>query len=357
MYIIQRYIIKNVITSTALIFIVVLALCFVTGMLKELHSLGDGDYGFIQVCLHELLLLPHAVYQFFPMLVLLGGVVGLGMLATNHELMVFRASGVSVTRIVFAVMNAALILIILSTVVGEWIAPSANFFAEKQKSLAQSFGQAVVTLSGVWIHEGNNFIHIDRVIGRHHLQGVTRYEFDDKHHLLAAYSAKSLDFKNHQWQASDLMKTTLMQNKTESEYFPLASWDLKLTPNLINVGLVEAEAMSLAKLKEYTDYLLKNHLQASHFQLAFWQRLFRPFTTLVMLLLAIPFVFTAPRSSTMGKRILFAVIVGFIFHVLNAFLGEFSIVFQFPPIIAALLPTIVFALIGIGWLWRVRVSS
>ena len=83
MSIIQRYIIKNVIISTALIFVIVLALCFITGLLKELHDLGEGDYGFLQICLHELLLLPHAVYEFFPMLVLLGG--GCRVRSTSRE--------------------------------------------------------------------------------------------------------------------------------------------------------------------------------------------------------------------------------------------------------------------------------
>lgn len=352
MQIIQRYIIKNVMTSTALILVVVAALTFVTGMLRELHSFGDGEYGFVQVLLHEMLLLPHGVYQFFPMLVLLGGVLGLGMLATNHELMVMRAAGISMQRIVLAVINAALILILIATVLGEFVAPRTNYIAEKQKSLAQSFGQAVVTMSGVWIHEGNNFIHIDRVVGRHHLNGVTRYEFDDKHHLLAAYYAKSLDFQRNQWMAHDLKKTALLRDTTESEFFSSAVWDLKLTPNLLNVGLIEAEAMSLKQLNQYANYLADNHLQASVFRLAFWQRVFQPLTTLVMLLLAIPFVFAAPRSVTMGRRILLAVIVGFVFYVANAFLGEFSIVFQFPPVIAALLPTGLFAMAGFVWMWR-----
>ena len=183
---------------------------------------------------------------------------------------------------------------------------------------------------------------------------MTRYEYDDEHHLMAAYSAQSLDFKDNHWVAHELMKTSFTANKTKSDYYPLASWDLKLTPNLLNVGIVEAEAMSLLKLKEYTNYLKKNHLQANNFQLTFWQRLFQPLTTLVMLLLAVPFIFAAPRSSTMGKRILFAVIIGFSFHVLNAFLGELSIVFQFPPLIAALLPTTLFAFIGLSGLWRLR---
>ena len=43
-------------------------------MLREWY-LGEGDYGFLQVVMHELLNLPHEIYQFFPMLVLLGGVM------------------------------------------------------------------------------------------------------------------------------------------------------------------------------------------------------------------------------------------------------------------------------------------
>jgi lipopolysaccharide export system permease protein len=113
---------------------------------------------------------------------------------------------------------------------------------------------------------------------------------------------------------------------------------------------VEAQSMSLTRLREYANYLKKNRLQASNFQLAFWQRVFQPFTTMIMVLLSIPFVFAAPRSVSMGRRILFAIIVGFSFYISNAFFGEFSIVLQFPPMIAAILPTILFAIVGYGWM-------
>lgn len=356
MQIIQRYIIKNVITSTAVIFAVVMALSFVTGMLRELHSLGEGDYGFFQVVMHELLLLPHAVYQLFPMLVLLGGVLGLGMLAASHELMVIRAAGVSIQRIVLAVFSAALILIVIATLLGELIAPRTSYLAEKHKSFAQTYGQAVVTMSGIWIHEGNNFIHINKVIGRHHLEGVTRYEFDDAHHLLAAYYAKSLDFEKGQWMAHHLVKTTIGRDKTDTQNSELVRWDLKLTPNLINVGLVEAESMSLQKLGEYARYLVQNRLQANSFQLAYWQRVFQPLTTLIMILLAIPFVFAAPRSTTTGRRIMLAIVTGFVFYISNAFFGQLSVVYQLPPILAALFPTMLFALVGCVWMGRVNLN-
>lgn len=356
MKIIQRYIIKSVLTSTMLIFLIVMALTFVMGMLRELHSIGEGDYGLFQVVLHELLMLPHDIYQFFPMLVLLGGVLGLGALVSSYELMVMRAAGVSMQRVIIAVISAAIALIVIATFIGEIIAPRANFIAEKQKSLAQTVGQTVVTTSGIWVHEGNDFIHIDRVISRHQLQGVTRYEFDQEHRMLATYFAKSLDYDKGQWLAHDLNKTLMGQDKTESKHVDVAQWDLKLTPNLLNVGLIEADSMSLQKLNQYANYLVENRSEASTFQLAFWQRIFQPLTTLVMILLAIPFVFVAPRSTTMGKRILLAVMLSFVFYVLNAFFGEFSIVYRFPPLAAALLPTLLFILGGFIWMWRSRVS-
>lgn len=355
MKILQRYIAKSVLASTLLAFLVVLALSFIIGLLKELHDIGMGDYWFGQAILYVLLQLPHTLYQFFPLLVLLGGVLGLGILVSSHELMVMRAAGVSVSKIISGVVGAAFILIVIMALVGELIAPRADHLAEKHKSTAISKGQAVVTQSGIWIHEGNNFLHIARLIGRDQLEGVTRYEFDGAHHLLASYYARSLTLENGQWLLHDLVKTTFKNNQTHSEQSAKATWDLVLTPNLLNVGVIEPEAMSLPKLVEYSRSLQKNHLQASSFQLEFWQRIFQPLAILVMILLAVPFVFVAPRSINIGRRILLAIIVGFAFYILAALLGQFSIVFQFPPIIAAFLPIVLFGAVGGVVMWRMSV--
>jgi len=354
MKMIQRYIAKHVLISTGFVFIVVLILSFIINLLGELRDIGTGEYGFGQAVLHVLLMQPHTLYQLFPMLILLGGVLGLGMLASNHELMVMRASGLSVGRITMTVIMAASLLIILATLAGEMLAPHANFIADQRKSSAQTSGQAVATASGVWIHEGNNFLHIERVLNRDRLEGVTRYEFDDKHQLIASYYAKFANFVNHQWILHHLVKTTLHQNKTVNQQFSVAIWNLQLTPNYLMVGLIEPEAMTLRKLADYSLYLHSNHLQSSIYQLEFWKRIFQPLTTLVMVLLAIPFVFAAPRSMNMGKRILFGIFIGFVFYTINAFMGQFSIVFQFLPAIAALVPTLLFAVVGYLMMFRMR---
>jgi lipopolysaccharide export system permease protein len=354
-FIIHRYIAKTILTATFFVVAVVTGLAFFIGLLGELKDIGVGDYGFMQAVIHTFLRLPYSIYQFFPMLVLVGGLMGLGMLAANRELIVMRAAGISIFKVMLAVVSAALILIVSATLVGEFIAPHANFLADKRKDSAENFGQAVATASGVWIHEGNNFLHIEKVNGLEHLEGVTRYEFNAGHRLLSAYYAKFVDYASHgQWSLRQVVKTSFSNDKTSSQKLETGSWNLALNPNLLNVGLIAPEEMTLYSLAKYSKHLVDNKLQATNFQFEFWKRVFQPLTTLVMILLAIPFVFGAPRSVTMGWRILSGVMVGFVFYIFNALLGQFSVVFQVSPFVAALLPTLLFALAGYILLMRIR---
>jgi lipopolysaccharide export system permease protein len=48
----------------------------------------------------------------------------------------------------------------------------------------------------------------------------------------------------------------------------------------------------------------------------------------------------------MGLRIVTGVIVGFSFYILNQFFGPISQVYQIPAVIAAIFPTIAFAMLG-----------
>jgi lipopolysaccharide export system permease protein len=352
--ILQRYIAKSVLVATLLVITIVTGLAFFINLLGELKDIGVGDYGFMQAIIHTFLRLPHSLYQFFPMLVLVGGVMGLGVLSSNRELIVMRASGVSINQVIASVVIAALILILFATFLGEYVAPQSNFLADKRKDSQQNFGQAVATASGVWIHEGNNFLHIDKVNGLEHLEGVTRYEFNAQHQLLATYHAKFLNYNKNSWELQDVVKTSFMNDRTISQRMKKGTWNLVLNPNLLNVGIIVPEEMSLRALARYSNHLVENKSQASSFQFEFWKRVFQPLMTLVMILLAIPFVFAAPRSVTMGWRIVFGVMVGFVFYILNALLGQFSVVFQVSPFFSALLPTMLFAVIGYILLWRIR---
>ena len=355
MSILNRYIAKTVILATLLVMLIVLGLAFFINLLGELRDIGIGEYHFFQAIMHALLELPYNIYAFFPMLVLLGGLMGLSMLASHQELVVMRVSGVSMRHIIGAVLGAAIILIVIGLFIGEIIAPRTHYLADVHKSAAQSSGQAVVTVAGLWVHEGNSFVHIERVMTHHHLEGVTRYEFNDKHQLLASYHAKTMDYKDNQWILYDLAKTTFVGNHTNSQLFANATWDLALNPTILGAGLLEPEEMPLTKLSGFARHLVKNGTQATEFQFSFWKRVLQPLTILVMLFLAVPFVFTAPRAVNLGWQMVLGVVVGFVFYILDALLGQLSVVYQLPPFFAALFPILLFA--GLGYFLLARLKN
>jgi lipopolysaccharide export system permease protein len=344
--ILTRYITKTIMLATGLTALVITAILLLMSLLGELKSIGQADYTLMQAFWYVMQRMPNQLYQFFPLLMLLGSIVGLSALTANRELTVMRVYGFSVRRIIYSVLGAAFILIIIAALLGETIGPHLSYRAEIQKENARNGGQAVVTASGVWLHVDNNFIHIQHVVGRELLKGVTRYQYADDHRLLAAYYAKELKYENNTWQMYDAVKTTFYPEQTKSQTFLQAPWDLHFNVNLLNIGLVDPSEMSLPKLAKFIDYLKLNVLQAAEYQYQYWQRIFQPIASLVMIFIAILIVLGTRNSSALGMRIVIGIVVGFIFFISNAFLGHLSIVYQLPPFFAALLPLILFALLG-----------
>lgn len=343
----QRYITKTILLATSVVTIIITGILFMLSVIGEMRNMGQGDYHLTQVLLYVILRLPNQLYQFSPLLVLLGSIIGLSMLTSHRELTVMRACGFSVFNIIKSVLGAAIILVLAISVLGETFSPDLSYKAEIGKENARNAGEAVVTTGGVWFHVNNNFIHVQQMIGRQLLKDVTRFEFDNNNELQATYFVKQLTNENNQWKMKEVVKTTFAPNKTISEVINEAPWDIPFNLNLLNLGLIEANEMTLGKLASYTRYLKQNGLQASEYQYNYWQRVMQPLAALIMVFLAIPFVLATFSQTTTGWRIILGIIVGFTFFIINSLLGQLCIVYQIPPLIAAILPIILFAIIGV----------
>lgn len=346
MKILARYIFKTICLAAVLVVLIITSVLFIMLLLGELKNVGAGDYGILSAVLYVLMMLPNELYQFSPMLVLLGCIIGLSLLSSSRELAVMRSSGYSTHRIMLSSLLAGIFLIVLMSVLGEWIGPALNYKAEIHKQNDQNASEAVVTVAGVWFHVGNNFIRVERVVSKQLLENVTRYEFDDSHHLLSAVYAKRLVLKNGAWQMQDGVETSFYPDRTKNRSFATAPWDVKFNANLLHIGLVDPREMTLPRLAQFSKYLHQNGLQSTEYTFNFWQRIFQPLASLVMVFLALPFVLGAFSTGTLGWRILAGILVGFGFFILNELLGELSIVYQLPTLLAAALPIVLFALIG-----------
>jgi lipopolysaccharide export system permease protein len=301
-----------------------------------------------------LLEMPYEVYLFFPMASLLGCLIGLGMMANHRELVVMRASGMSIWQITRAVLNVALLVIVVVTLIGEIAMPKLVRIANDQKIQALSSGQTLRTAKGVWLRYQNDFIAIASILSANQLLDVHQFHFDATHHLRLIRRIKSLDYMNGVWHAHGIAETVMSDGKTKVQQRAGMIWDVPLKPSILSVSSSEADEMTLLQLHQYLHAQQKNHQVAMNYQLVYWQRIIQPFTTAVMMVLAIPFIFGPLRQSTMGSKLIAGAIVGFGFHIINRFLGSASQVYQLSPLIAAVGPTCLFAMLGLYLMRRVK---
>ena len=354
MKLLERYIAKTVLASIALVTLMLAGLQIFILFVQQLDDLGKGDYGMMSAAFFVLLQMPYQVYLFFPMATLLGCLIGLGIMANHHELVVMRAAGMSIAQVTLAVLKTSVFVIVLVTVVSETVMPSMVYLANDQKVQALSGGQALRTAKGVWMRNQNDFLHIGVILPGNVLENVHQFHFDDTHHLRFARKMAKIDYINGVWQAHDISETVIHDDKTQVRKIDLIRWDVPLKPSILSVSGSEPEEMTLQGLYRYLHAQKKSHQTVLNHRLVFWQRIVQPFTTVVMMVLAIPFIFGPLRSSTMGSKLLAGATVGFGFHIINRFLGSVSQVYQFPPEIAAIGPTCLFALLGLYLMRRVK---
>jgi lipopolysaccharide export system permease protein len=351
----SRYISKIIIGTILAVLLVLTGLEIFIEFTREFSDLGTGYYGWLQVLQYVSMLLPQNIYALFPMAGLIGSLIGLGILASNSELIVMRTSGVSVIEITWIVLKTALLMMVFMIFIGEILAPKIQHIAIVNKTNAISGGQTLMTKQGLWFRNKTSFLHVDAIMPDQHLKSILRYEFDGQRHLRSVRFAKE-GFYDHDraWVFKDVTETKFIDDKVVSNKFTKQYWDLSINPKLVGLTNINAEQKSLNELDKYIKYREKSGLNVDRYKLIFWQRVFQPLSILVMIFLSAPAILGFLRNKTTGLRIVIGSAFGLGFYVLNQFAGHFTMIYHLSPVFAAILPSMLFAAFGYFLLRRVR---
>lgn len=354
MRILDRYIGRSVALSTALVMGVLLTLFTFFAFMDEVGSIGKGHYGTQEALLYALLTVPGLAYQLFPMAALLGSTIGLGMLASNSELVVMRAAGVSLRRIIGSVMKVGLVLVILTLVVGEGIAPEAERYAQTLRSVAMSDKLTLRGQNGLWARDGESFINVREILPGERLGQIYIFERDGAFRLSRLIQAQSAVYRRGHWLLEGVVQSDISDQGVSSKRLAQAPWKTSLSPDLLNVVTVRPNTLSIVGLFQYVNYLRGNGLDASTYEQALWGKLVTPLVTAVMVFISIPFVFGPLRSVSVGHRVLIGTLVGVGFHIVNQMFAYMGLVFALNPMVSASLPAIIAFSLAYWMLRKVR---
>jgi len=344
---IDRYIGGVVAGGTLIALLVLVGLDVFFKIIDQIQDVGKGGYTMLTMLQYVALTTPQSLYELFPMAALLGSLMGMGTLAANSELIAMRASGLSIWRIVRSVLQVGVLMLALAVLLGEVVAPVAEQYAQHLRVAATNQGISFLGGEGLWVRDDRLYINARRVLDRERMADLTVYEFDDDARLKMATRATLAEFSAGQWILHDVQQSGFSGGGVEVGRFDTVSWPSLLTPDLLGIVMLKPKTMSARDIGQLVDYLADNGLDTRQYRFAFWSRFMTPVSSLVMLFISVPFVFSGLRSVSAGQRIFVGVLVGFGFYILSQVAAQMGQVYSLPPLAVMMLPNLLFLLIGV----------
>lgn len=368
----------------AVIFVLVAFVCLISffDLFKEANNVGKGGYRIEHAFMYVLLSMPGYFYERMPTAALIGTIWSLAQFASRSEFTIMRVSGMSTLMMGRMLLRIGMLLVVLTILFGEVIAPWTTRIAENYKlqaldaSMSSEFKK-----TGWWSKDlvrsnglsgtitGSRVINARSVRADGRMVDIRLYEFDKDYHLVYLYTADHADFRgNSTWRFSTVTRTRFSgaaldadpfapnaESTTQSQHMSELDLRMELTPQLLTVTSEDPDRMTAYQLYTYTRHLLDNHQTSTQYEIALWRKLVYPFSVLVMMALALPFAYLHTRAGGVSLKIFIGIMIGVSFVLLDNVFSHLGFLNTWPPFFTAVLPSALFmsaALAALRWVER-----
>ena len=348
MNIIDRYLYRTVIVYTLMVMAVLMTLGALFLFISQQGDIETGGFSAADALLFTLLNLPQQAFELLPIGALIGALMGLGNLASNSELIVTRASGVSIWRVARPVALAGLTLAIFMYGIGEFLAPSMAHYAAREKAASRISGVSFAGGQGAWIKDGNKILRVQTGDQDQELGGVAVFVLDGPSRLAQVQRAQSVSIADRgRWKLENVEGTAFSPNQLQASSSSEVMIDSSISPEFLGLAATDPGLLTLRGLSTYIEHLRRNNLATESYEIGFWSRIARIFAVIVVVLLSLPFVFGPLRTTGAGTRTVIGVLLGVAFFLANRTIENGGELFDLNPLLVGWLPTMA---IGLGTL-------
>jgi lipopolysaccharide export system permease protein len=343
MNIIDRYLYRTVIVYALMAMGVLLTLGALFLFISEQSDIGVGNYSAGDALLFTLLNLPQQAFDILPIAAMIGALMGLGNLASGSELVVTRASGVSVWRVAWPVALAGATLALAMYGIGEYAAPPMAQFAKREKTSEKLADVSFAGQSSAWVKDGNLIFRLQTGEVNGEFGGVTLFLLNGSR-LESIQRADRISIADPgQWRLHDVATTRFDADRVTAGSATESIISSTINPAFLGLAATDPDLLTLRGLASYIDHLRRNKLETASFEIGYWSRIARMVAVVVVSLLALPFVFGPLRTTGAGTRTVVGILLGVVFFLITRTVENGGQLFNMNPILVGWLPTLIVA--------------
>jgi lipopolysaccharide export system permease protein len=339
----DRYLARQVLWYTLLVMGVLVTLAALFVFIDEQGDVGKGAYRMGDAMLVTLLLLPKQAFQLLPIGALMGALIGLGNLARGSELIVMRAAGVSAARVAYAAALAGLALFAVGAVLGDVIAPPLEAYAHQIKTSGKYTNFSFAGRSGTWVKDGTRIVSIAEQSADSVFGGIHVYVLEigaDGHQYLAAFArADHAELVGGQtWRLSRYADSVIGADRVATRHLPVYDVQSGISPEFLSVASVDPDSLPVRAVYRYVQHLRATGLESRAWEVSLWGRISRSLSTVLLCMLAVPFVFGPLRSTGAGARTAIGIAIGIVYFLVSRTLESSGNVYGLDPLLVAWAP-------------------
>jgi lipopolysaccharide export system permease protein len=351
----DRYLYRTVMVYVLMAMMVLLTLGALFLFISEQGDIGVGNYTAGDAFVFTLLNLPQQAFELLPIGAMIGALMGLGNLAAGSELVVTRASGVSVWRVAWPVGLAGLTLALIMYGIGEYVAPPLAHFAKREKDTNKLADVSFAGSSGAWVKDGSLILRVQTGEVGQAFGGVSLYQLDGATRLRSIQRAQSISVADPgRWRLQDVATSSFAQDRVEGSIVGETTMRSTVNPDFLGLAAADPELLTLRGLASYIDHLRRNHLGTASYEIGYWSRIARLFAVVVVTLLSLPFVFGPLRTTGAGTRTVVGVLLGVAFFLITRTVENGGYLFGLNPALIGWLPTAFIAVLTLAAISRTR---
>jgi len=354
----RRYLAREIYRSTSVVLIALLGLFTFFTLVEELDTVS-AQFPLAALFYLQGLSLPTRLYDLLPIGLLIGAILALSGLAQRNELVILRVSGVSGVGLLGMLWTVSIPIILGALILSEFLTPLAEIKSSEVNLLMRGRVEGGRLASGYWFKEptpngGMRVVNVGKLLTSGNVENLSIYEFPDGLTLSVMTQAKSGRFVKGKLDMQDVVETHLAADiksvladakvtgkpAATVKHLPQQTIDTTLSSERLVARILTPERMSLVALNDYIDYLNRNQLQADRQIVAVWRKMAYPFTLLVMLTIAAPISFMQTRRGGVGAKVFLGILLGTGFFMINQLALNVSLLFNWSPVVTALLPNI-----------------
>lgn len=345
------YIGKHFLVSIMVALFGLLAITMLIDLVELIRRTSGRDQVTFGIILQMTLLrIPNIADKLVPYAVLIGSMLALTRLTRSQELVVTRASGISVWQFLAPAVTVAMVLGLFMTMAVNPLAAVMLLRYEQMegKYFTGRSSFSTISYSGLWLRQiedhGEHIIHAQRISQQDmSFKNLVIFTFDDKGKFTERMDVKTANLENGKLNLHDALKT--VPGKPPQEVGEL-SIPTALTLSYIQDSFASPETLSFWYLPSFIDMLEEAGFSAIRHKLHLNSLLASPFLLAGTVLVAAIFSLRMPRRGKIGLLAVAGIVTGFLLHFFTDIIHALGEAGTVPVLMAAWAPAAMVMMAG-----------